>query len=70
MQTNIFYKIKEFIINLFNKNKEDDTEVWQDLSKEVDISQKEENDELIAEGFTIAPKHFTKIYKNKRPTEE
>lgn len=68
MQTNIFYKVKEFIKNLFSKKEENDEEVWQDLSKEVKLpKKKEEPEELVAGGFTAAPKQYT--YK-KRSTKE
>lgn len=66
MQTNIFHKIKEFIKNLFSKKKEDNGEVWQDLSKEVKLPKRDkEPTELVAGGFTKAPEHYIKKYKTK-----
>ena len=54
MQTNYLFKIKEFLKRIFSKK----TEI-----KEEKV---DEPEELVASGFTIAPKQYTSIYKKNR----
>ena len=54
MQTNYLFKIKEFLKRIFSKN----TEI-----KEEKV---DEPEELVASGFTIAPKQYTSIYKKNK----
>ena len=54
MQTNYIFKIKEFLKRIFSKK----TEI-----KEEKI---DEPEELVASGFTIAPKQYTSIYKKNK----
>ena len=54
MQTNYIFKIKEFLKKTFSKK----TEI-----KEEKIDKPEE---LVASGFTIAPKQYTSIYKKNK----
>ena len=54
MQTNYLFNIKEVLKRIFSKK----TEI-----KEEKI---DEPEELVASGFTIAPKQYTSIYKKNK----
>ena len=54
MQTNYLFKIKEFLKRIFSKN------------TKVKEEKFDEPEELVASGFTIAPKQYTSIYKKNK----
>ena len=54
MQTNYLFKIKEFLKRIFSKK------------TEINEEKIDEPEELVASGFTIAPKQYTSIYKKNK----
>ena len=62
MQTNIFIKIKEFLKNLFKKK--NNVVPTSSTSNNTD-----EDNEIVAGGFTMAPSQFIAQYKMKKESD-
>lgn len=63
MQTNIIFKIKKYITNIFKKKI---TVKNQNFTGNPVNS---ENKELIAGGFTMAPEHYIRKYKKEKESD-
>ena len=63
MQTNTFVKIKSFLKKLFGKKKTEEVAPKEEDVQEIDNQQEEE---IVANGYTSAPQQYIRRYRTKR----